>query len=188
MFFDWCLHVIIAVAVVFDRRTGAIEFPRGNDVITAAAIIVRIFSARRVVRLAFHCLRASWVAQDENFVRAFSSGYLVKRWRKSQQLRRRQDKGNDGGANHEFRVLTAAPVWYDISGRNILCSLHPLRCHLKIPRNEHRHCKTNRQKHHERFHDPSRRLKDRQKNRCNRDQQPRDDGINQRNLENVAPL
>ena len=43
--FDRRFHVIIAVAFVFDRNAGGIEFPGGNDVIAAAAIVVGIFGA-----------------------------------------------------------------------------------------------------------------------------------------------
>src|SRR5262249_23476735 len=136
--FDWRLHVVVAVAFVCDRHTGTVEFPGSRYVIAAAAVVVGIFSADRTVSPAFHGLRASRVALDEDFVGVFSSGCLLKRWRKSQQLVRRQNKGNDGGANHECGVLTAAPVWDDIARRNVLCSLHPFGCHLKIPRDEHR--------------------------------------------------
>src|SRR5262249_42528045 len=141
MFFDGRLHVIIAVAVVFDWHAGGVEFPGSDDVIAAAAIVIGIFSAHRTVRLTFHGLRAGWVALNENLVGAFSPSYMLKRWRPSQQLGRRQYKCDDCGADDKCRELTATPVWDDFSGRNVLRSLHPLRSHLKIPRNEHRHCK-----------------------------------------------
>src|SRR2546430_16183810 len=85
MFFDWRFHVIIAASVVFDRHTGAIEFPGSNDVIAAAAIVIGIFSAHRAVSLAFHGLRAGWGALNADFVGAFSSVSLLKSWRKSPQ-------------------------------------------------------------------------------------------------------
>src|SRR6266540_2822029 len=47
MFFDRCLHVIVAAAVVFDRHTGTIEFPSRRDVIAAAAVVIGIFRADR---------------------------------------------------------------------------------------------------------------------------------------------
>ena len=79
MFFDRCLHVIIAVAVVFDRHTGAIEFPSRNDVIATAAVVVGIFCAHCTVGLTFDSLRASRVALNENLVGAFLPGHLLKR-------------------------------------------------------------------------------------------------------------
>ena len=44
--FDRRFHVIIAVAFVFDRNAGSVEFPGGNDVIATAAIVVGIFGPR----------------------------------------------------------------------------------------------------------------------------------------------
>ena len=77
-FFDWGLHVINAVAIVFHQHTGTVEFPGSRYVIAAAAIVIGIFSPHRPVRLAFHGLRASRVALNKNFVGAFRCGHLVK--------------------------------------------------------------------------------------------------------------
>ena len=68
MLFDRRLHVIIAVAVVFDRSAGAIEFPSCGDVIAAASIVVGVFSASRAVRLSLDGLRASRVTLNKDFV------------------------------------------------------------------------------------------------------------------------
>ena len=73
MFFDRRLHVIIAVAVVFNRDTGIIEFPTRSDVVAAAAIVEGVFSAHCTVRLGLDGLRASRVTLDKNFVGALFS-------------------------------------------------------------------------------------------------------------------
>ena len=78
MFFDRGLHVIIAMAVVFDRHTGTVEFPGSRYVIAAAAIVIGIFSAHRTISLALHGLRAGWVALNENFVSPFRRRHLMK--------------------------------------------------------------------------------------------------------------
>jgi hypothetical protein len=68
MLFDRRLHVIIAVAIVFNRDTGVIEFPTRSDVVAAAAIVVGIFSAHGAVGLSFDGLRAGRVTLNKNFV------------------------------------------------------------------------------------------------------------------------
>src|SRR5947207_12913887 len=70
MLFDRRLHVIIAMAVVFNRDTSVIEFPTRSDVIAAAAIVVGIFSTRCPVGLDLYGLRASRVILNKNFVGA----------------------------------------------------------------------------------------------------------------------
>src|SRR5579884_3469902 len=69
MFFDGRLHVIIAMAVVFDWHTGPVEFPCGDNVIAATAVVVRVFSAHGAIALNLHRLHTNRVALNENFVR-----------------------------------------------------------------------------------------------------------------------
>src|SRR5689334_10877445 len=40
MLIDWCLHVIVAAAVVSNGHSRAVEFPCCSDVIAASAIVV----------------------------------------------------------------------------------------------------------------------------------------------------
>ena len=70
MFFDRRLHVIVAVAVVFDRHAGIIELPSSSDVVAATAIVIRIFSAHRAVRLNLDALRPSRITLNQDFVSA----------------------------------------------------------------------------------------------------------------------
>ena len=67
--FDRRFHVIIAAAFVFGRNAGGIDFPSGNDVIAAAAIVVGIFSADGAGRFSLHGLCAGQVALQEYLVR-----------------------------------------------------------------------------------------------------------------------
>src|SRR6266550_8059085 len=110
MFFDGCLHVIIAAAFVFNRHTGAIEFPGCRDVIAAAAIVIGIFSAHRSIGLAFHGLRAGLVALNENLISAFCRRPLLEHRAESQQLVGKQDKRNGRNADDECGILPFAPV------------------------------------------------------------------------------
>src|SRR5205823_3199234 len=48
--FDRRLHVIVAAAFVFGRNSRTVDFPRGNDVIAAPAIVVEIFDAYAAAR------------------------------------------------------------------------------------------------------------------------------------------
>src|SRR5581483_8210040 len=70
MFFDRCLHIIVAVAIVLDWHTGAVEFPACSDVIAAAAIVVGVFSAHCAVGLGLDSLGARRVTLNKNFVGA----------------------------------------------------------------------------------------------------------------------
>ena len=58
--------------VVSNEHARVIEFPRCGDVVAAAAIVIRIFSAYGIVRLNVDGLRSSGVTLDENFVDAMS--------------------------------------------------------------------------------------------------------------------
>ncbi len=75
--FDRRFHVIIAVAFVFDRNAGRVDFPSCNDVITAAAIVVGILDARGTGRIGLHALRAGRIALNEYFICALG-GWRVR--------------------------------------------------------------------------------------------------------------
>src|SRR5439155_9295680 len=67
-FVDRRFHVIVAVTFVFGRYSGSVQFPGGNDVITATAVAIRIFDVCYARRVDLHGLRSSGVALDQNLV------------------------------------------------------------------------------------------------------------------------
>src|SRR5579885_3268195 len=72
MLFDRRFHVIVAAPIVSAEDAGIIQFPCGDNVIAATAVVVRVFSAHGAIALNLHRLHTNRVALNENFVRALS--------------------------------------------------------------------------------------------------------------------
>src|SRR5437667_6775862 len=67
-FVDRRFHVIVAVTFVFGRYSGSVQFPGGNDVITATAVVIRIFDVWYARSVCLHCLSPGRLALDRKFV------------------------------------------------------------------------------------------------------------------------
>ena len=136
MLFDRCLHVIVAMAVVFCRHASAVEFPTRGDVIAATAIVVGVFSAHCAVRLELHGLCAGRVTLNDNFVGAMLRHHVPARG--SQYLVGKQNERDNSDANDKPGKLAFAPVGKGLARRNVRRAFHSLRRHFEGPRDENR--------------------------------------------------
>ena len=156
--------------------------------IAAAPIIKGIFSPDRTVGLALHGLGAGRIALNQNSIGMFRRGHQLKRRRQSQQLVTKQAERNNRDGDNECGKLPFAPVRKDLARRKVRRSFHSLRRHFERPRNCDGKNEPERDQDDERLQHPRRRVEIRQENPRDLDQQPSDDGINERDFINVAPL